>query len=233
MKRSLTNTVAFIGIAFIALIFIETFIFENASIIHLLLGALLLYYGTKQRAKWLFISGILFIVIALFSLWSLRIAFVVGIIYILVKLWHGVPAEKLMQPIYELNRETPNGIWKNKLFSMQSSTFSTYEWEDMHIQGLYGDFQIDVTNTVLPKGTSLISIRQAVGKVKIVLPYDIPVRIHYTTLYGEAQIFHHERKRLMNETLHMKDSYEHQTEHSPELIITIATWAGDIEVIRK
>lgn len=233
MKRSLTNTVAFIGIAFITLILVETFIFGNASIIHLVLGALLLYYGTKQQSKWVFIAGIIFIVIALLSLWSLRIVFLAGIVYILVKLWHGVPAEKLMQPIYRLNRETPNGLWKNKLFSVQSNTFSSYEWEDLHIQGLYGDIQLDVTNTVLPKGTSLISIRQAVGKVKIALPYDIPVRIHYTTLFGEATVFHHEKKRLINETLHMKDSYEHQTVHSPELIITIATWAGDIEVIRK
>lgn len=233
MKRSLTNTVAFFVMTFIALIFIETFIFGNASIIHLVIGALLLYYGTKQRSKWVFITGILFIIIALFSLWSLRIAFVIGVIYILVKLWQGVPAEKLMQPIYDLNRETPNGIWKNKLFITQSNHFSTYEWEDLHVQGLYGDLHIDVTNTVLPKETSLISIRQVVGKVKIILPYDIPVRIHYTTFYGEARLFQLERKRLINETLHIKDSYEHQTEHSPELIITIATWAGDVEVIRQ
>lgn len=233
MKRSLTNTVAFMAITLIALIFIETFIFGNASIIHLVLGAFLLYYGTKQRSKWVFITGIIFIIIALFSLWSLRIAFVIGIIYILVKLWHGVPAEKLMQPIYELNRETPNGIWKNKLFTTQSHTFSTYEWEDLHIQGLYGDVHIDVTNTVLPKETSFISIRQVVGKVKITLPYDIPVRIYYTTFYGEAQLFQEKKKRLINESLQMKDSYEHQTEYSPELIITIATWAGDVEVIRQ
>ena len=89
----------------------------------------------------------------------------------------------------EFQRETPNGIWKNKLFSVQSSPFSSYEWEDIHIQGLFGDIHIDVTDTVLPKGTSLISVRQGIGKIKIELPYEIPVRIHYTTLIGDAKLF--------------------------------------------
>lgn len=138
-----------------------------------------------------------------------------------------------MRPIREFTKETPNGIWKNKLFSIQTTPFSSYEWEDVHIQGLFGDIQIDVTDTVLPKGTSLISVRQGIGKIKIELPYEIPVRIHYTTLFGEARLFGVHRKRLINEFLHLKDGYPNPSEYGPELIITIATWAGDVEVVRK
>ena len=151
----------------------------------------------------------------------------------LIKLWKGVPSEEIMRPLKEFQKETPNGIWKNKLFSVQSSPFSSYEWEDIHIQGLFGDIHIDVTDTVLPKGTSLISVRQGIGKIKIDLPYEIPVRIHYTTLFGDARFFGIHRKRLINESLHMKDSYEGKSADSPELIITLSTWAGDVEVTRK
>ncbi len=233
MKKYDTNKIAFLALVFLLLIFIEAFFFKNGNIINVLLGAGLLYYGTRQRSKWTFIAGLFFIFIALFSLWSLRL-FIFGVLlYVLIKLWNGVSSEEIMRPIREFQRETPNGIWKNKLFSIQSSPFSSYEWEDIHIQGLFGDVQIDVTETVLPKGTSLISIRQGIGKIKIELPYEIPVRIHYTTLLGEAKLFNIEKKRLMNEFLHMKDGYHDDITNSPELIITIATWAGDVEVVRK
>jgi len=138
-----------------------------------------------------------------------------------------------MRPIQEFRKDTRDGIWKNKLFSVQASPFSSYEWEDIHIQGIFGDIHIDVTDTVLPKGASLISVRQGIGKVKIELPYEIPVRIHYTTLYGEAKLFGTHQKRLVNEFLHMKEGYPAQPGQKTELIITLSTWVGDVEVIRK
>lgn len=233
MRQADTNKVAFWALTFLLMIFVESFFFGNGNFINVLLAAGLIYFGVRRRSKWFFILGLFFMLIALFNLWSLRLFIFVVIANILLKLWSGVPTEEIMRPIREFKRETPNGIWKNKLFSIQTTPFSSYEWEDVHIQGLYGDIQIDVTDTVLPKGTSLISVRQGIGKIKIELPYEIPVRIHYTTLFGEARLFGVHRKRLINEFLHLKDGYEEQSDHAAELIITIATWAGDVEVVRK
>lgn len=232
MKELETNRVAFWFFALLLLLFVESFFFGNGNFIFVLLGAGLVFYGTRKRSKLLFIPGIVFIFIALFNLWSLRLLIFGVIVSILMKLWQGIPSEEIMRPIREFHRETPNGIWKNKLFSVQTSPFSSYEWEDVHIQGIFGDLHIDVTDTVLPKGTSLISVRQGVGKVKIELPYEIPVRIHYTTLFGESRLFGKHRKRLMNEFLHMKEGYT-ETPANAELIITVATWIGDVEVTRK
>ncbi len=233
MKRLDSKNVALWGFSLLLLLFIESFIFGNGNFIFVLLGAGLIFYGTRKRSKTLFIPGVIFILIALFNLWSLRILIFATIVYIIVNLWKGVPAEEITRPLKEFQKETPNGLWKNKLFSVQVSPFSSYEWEDVHIQGLLGDIHIDVTDTVLPKGTSLISIRQGVGKIKIEIPYEIPVRIHYTTLYGEASLFAKHQKRLLNESLHMKDGYDPPANKSAELIITLATWVGDIEVTRK
>lgn len=233
MRGNNTNKIAFWILTFLLLIFIESFFFGNGNFIFGLLGAGLLYYGTKQRSKSVFITGLLFILIALFTLWSLRLLIFVAIVYVLMKLWKGFPSDEIMRPFRKFMNETPNGIWKNKLFSIQTSPFTSYEWEDIHIQGLFGDLQIDITDTVLPKGTSLISIRQGIGKIKIEIPYEIPVRVHYTTLFGEAKLFNKDKQRLLNEFLHMKDGYYDEVLNSPELIITIATWAGDVEVVRK
>jgi len=233
MDRTNTSKITFWGFTFLLLIFVESAFFHNGNIVFALLGAGFIYYGSKKRSKPFFFIGLFFIAVALFTLWSLRLLIFGGLVYILVKLWKGVPSEEIMRPLKEIQQETPNGIWKNKLFSVQSSPFSSYEWEDIHIQGFFSDIHIDVTDTVLPKGTSLISVRQGFGKIKIELPYEIPVRIHYTTLIGDARIFGIHRKRLINETLHMKDSYDGKLADSPELIITLSTWGGDVEVTRK
>lgn len=154
-------------------------------------------------------------------------------VYVLYHLWKGVPAEQIMRPLKEFKQATPNGIWKNKWFSTQTSPFSSYEWEDIQIQGFFGDIHVDVTDTVLPKGTSFISIRQGFGRIKIDLPYEVPVRIHYNTLFGEARILDLSPKSMLNETLHFKDGYDGEIGDRAELIISLATWIGDIEVVRK
>ncbi|WP_318241687.1 cell wall-active antibiotics response protein LiaF [Sporosarcina quadrami] len=233
MQKLDTNKMTFWIIAFLLLIFIEAAFLSNGNIIFLLLGAGFTYWGFKKRYKWLTFLGLFFFVMALLKLWSLRMLVLAAFTYLLMNLWKGVPADQIMRPLKAFNKETPNGIWKNKLFSVQSSPFSSYEWEDMHIQGVFGDIHVDVTDTVLPKRTSFISIRQGFGRVKIDLPYEIPVRIHYSTLFGEARILDIHPKRMVNETLHYKDGYDNPIGDRAELIISIATWIGDIEVNRK
>lgn len=233
MKNNETNRIAFWVFAFLLVILFESMFFHNGSIITVLFGSVLIYFSLKKHSKWLFFSGLVFIIIALFTLWSLRLLFLLLLLNILVKLWKGVPSHEIMRPLKEFPQETPNGIWKNKLFSVQTSPFTSYEWEDLHIQGFFANLQIDVTDTILPKGTSLISVRQAFGKITIELPYEIPVRVHYHTLFGVAKLFDLPTKRLVNETIHMKDGYHEQIGIQPELIITLSTWIGDVEVIRK
>lgn len=233
MKHLDTNKMTFWIVAFLLLIFVEAIFLSNGNIIFLLLGAGLVYYGFKKRSKWMTFLGIFFIIMALLTLWSLRMLLLVGFIYVLFNLWKGVPAGQIMRPLQEFQKETPNGIWKNKWFSIQASPFSSYEWEDVQIQGFFGDIHVDVTDTVLPKGTSFIAIRQGFGRIKIDLPYEIPVRIHYNTLFGEARILDISPKRMINETLHYKEGYDADIGDRSELIISLSTWIGDIEVGRK
>lgn len=233
MKQLDTNKMTFWIVAFLLLIFVEAIFLSNGNIIFLLLGAGLVYYGFKKRSKWMTFLGLFFIIMALMTLWSLRMLLLVGFIYVLFNLWKGVPAGRIMRPLKEFQKETPNGIWKNKWFSVQASPFSSYEWEDVQIQGFFGDIHVDVTDTVLPKGTSFIAIRQGFGRIKIDLPYEIPVRIHYNTLFGEARILDISPKRMINETLHYKEGYDADIGDRSELIISLSTWIGDIEVGRK
>lgn len=233
MAKKDSTRISIYFLALLAVAFVESILFSNGNFIFLLLGWGFLDYGYRKRSKWVTITGIVFIVIALLTLWSVRLLILAILLYIIVKIWRGTPANEVFGNLQKPRERRSQNMWKNRLFSVQATPFSTYEWEDVHIQGIFGDVHVDVTDTVLPRGASAISIRQVFGKVLIELPYDIPVRIHYATLYGEATIFGKVPRVLFNETVQEYDGYETKKPNDPELIISIFTWIGDVEVRRK
>ncbi|WP_313893175.1 cell wall-active antibiotics response protein LiaF [Psychrobacillus sp.] len=233
MKDGQTNKLAFILICFVFLMFIEATIFGNGSIVLVLLGIGMIYFSLRRRARFLFWTGFIFIIMAIFSMWSLRLLLIAIMMYALYKLWKNEPIRQIIKPFDTVYKETPNSIIQNKLFSAQTTPFNAYEWQDVHVQSFYGEHMVDVTQTVLPKGTSFISIRQSLGKVTIYVPYEVPVRVHYATIIGEANIFGRGVQRLWNQSVVLKDGYLDDVTYASELVITVSTWIGDIEVVRK
>jgi predicted membrane protein len=233
MKENQTNKLAFILISFVFLMFIEATVFRNGSIILALLGIGMIYFSLRKRTRFLFWAGFILMLIAVFSMWSLRLFLIVIMMYVLYKLWKNEPIRQMIRPFDTVYEETPNSIIQNKLFSSQTTPFNAYEWQDVHVQSFYGEHVIDVTQTVLPKGTSFISIRQSLGKVTIYIPYEVPVRLHYATIIGEANILGRGIQRLWNQSIVLKDGYQEDVSYASELVITVSTWIGDIEVIRK
>ena len=125
------------------------------------------------------------------------------------------------------------GLIQNKFLSAQATPIESYEWKDIHVQGFIGDLLIDATQTVLPKQTSLISIRQGFGRVRLIVPYEVPVRVYYSTVFGDARFFNGEKQRIWYSSVHTKDGYEHVDDVKTELIVSVTTWMGDVEVIRR
>lgn len=225
MNRLSTDLLTFITITVLLIVFVELTIFNNGGAFLLIIGALLLYYSFSKNKKMFFWIGCLFIFFAILSVWSLRLLIVGILIYLLYK--HITKEQKTVTIDSQLE---PTALKKNNLFGSISTPLEQYKWEDIHIQKLIGDITIDATETILPTGTSVISIRQSIGKVTIVLPYEIPFRIQYSTILGEAK-FLGKSKRLINEKLVFEDGQPEDAKR--KLIIHVATWLGDVEVIRK
>lgn len=231
MAQFSTNKLTMLTLIAFLLIFTESTFFENGSIMFVVLGAFFIYISMRKRRKWLFWSGVICIAIALTSMWSLRIIVVATLLYVLWKMKKGDPVHiSFSKPVTQQSVTKPI---KNKLFSFQNTPLQSYEWQDVHIQSFVGDLYIDTTQTVLPKGTSLISIRQGFGKVRIIVPYEIPVRLHYNTFVGDAKCFGNAYPRIWNDTITLRDGYDLIEEASTELIITVSTLFGDVEVIRQ
>ena len=181
-----TNQVIFWTLLFILIVFAEFFVFQNGSFFFLIAGVALLYWSVTRNKRLYFWISILLLFHSLLSMWSLRlfiVLFLMFLLYLFLSKQHEDPIQ------VQLGEQLPdNQVTKNKLFGTTSPPLEDTKWRDVHIQRLVGDVTIDTTQTILPPGTSFISIRQGFGTVKVFLPYEIPVRIQYTTLYGEAKI---------------------------------------------
>lgn len=231
MKKSKPQTSAFI-LFFFMIVAMELILKGPSSLPLLFVSIGLLYYATTKQSKSYFLLGQLLLIISLASLWSIRLAAIALFIYFIIKIVRGMSVQEVILSHIPINNSHTQKFQKNKLFQIQAEALHSYEWQDIHIQGIAADLYIDVTKTVLPKGTSFISTRHTIGQVKIDIPYGIPVRIHTTTLLGHIKLIKEIEKSCLNEKIQIQDGYP-PLPNQPELIITVATWFGSVEVNRK
>lgn len=228
----------------LVIILIEGTLFESDLIFSLFFGAAMIYFGRrwmeKLLGKILFWFGCFMTVIVILGMTSLRLLLIAAVCYALYQLVKSKKQptaitlnESLQSVPLRPDHTLEHPFFSNQLFSVQSSPEQAYEWKDIHIQGLFGDVEVDVSNTVLPKGTAIISIRQLIGKVKIDVPYEVPVRIRFATLAGNAYVFHKYSSMLWNDTFYFEDDH-HVEQQGAEttLVILVSTILGDIEVNR-
>lgn len=129
------------------------------------------------------------------------------------------------EPVY-IKKASLQNIW----FGRQQTPEHVYEWNDINIQGGVGDTVIDLGNTVLPKGTSVISVRHLLGNIVILVPYDIEVSVHHNGLAGAITIFDSMEPRSFNQSVFYQTS---EYDHAPQKVKIITTLAvGDLEVKR-
>ncbi|MFJ7667483.1 cell wall-active antibiotics response protein LiaF [Lysinibacillus sp. NPDC097195] len=226
LQNFTTNKLTFWVLCFFLLVFVELTIFNNGGAFCLLIGAVLLYLSFSKNKRFLKWSGIFFIVISLFTMWSLRLFIVIMLLYMLYQYLQRENEPKIVNVEFDKPPAT-----KNELFGTLPAPDEAYKWQDVQIQRLAGDITIDTTQTILPAGPSFITIRQGIGKVQIYVPYEIPFRLHYTTLFGEFTCLQGGPQRLLNESIVVSDGNPEDAKRT--LIIHVATWLGDLEVLRK
>ncbi|WP_235617034.1 cell wall-active antibiotics response protein LiaF [Lysinibacillus mangiferihumi] len=226
LQNFTTNKLTFWVLCFFLLVFVELTIFNNGGAFCLLIGAVLLYLSFSKNKRFLKWTGIFFIAIALFTMWSLRLFIVILLLYMLYQYLQRENEPKIVTLEFDKLPTT-----ENKLFGTIPAPEDAYKWQDVQIQRLAGDITIDTTQTVLPAGSSLVTIRQGIGKVQIYVPYEIPFRLHYTTLFGNFTCLQGHPQRLLNESIVFSDGNPEDAKRT--LVIHVATWLGDLEVLRK
>lgn len=190
----------------------------------------------KTSGKLLLGAGIIFLAINALNMLVIKFFFLALLgVYIYQYAQRKKHPEKITPIIHSeqertANKVTAKPLFQNRLFGGQKTPDHVYEWNDINIFNGIGDSVIDLSYTVLPKGESVIFIRNVMGKITILVPYDIEISVHHSVLFGNARIFDYEENALFNRllTVHTED-YEH-AKHKVKIFTS--TMIGDIEVKR-
>ena len=193
----------------------------------------------KKTGKLLFWFGLFFLVVNVINMLAIKF-FLLALLCILIVQYanrkkqaktitpiikEGVDLEKRSETIV---KEQP--LFQNRLFGQQKTPDHVYEWNDVNIQAGIGDTVIDLSYTVLPKEETVIFIRNMMGKVTIMIPYDVEVSVHHSVLFGSAKILDYKESSLMNRLLKVETADYEQTNQKVKIFTSMII--GDIEVKR-
>jgi len=240
-QRLTTDRFNLILIIGVILFIIEIAFFQGGMIIASLFFGVVTYFGWKKfdflYGKILFWFGALSLFFSVLNMLAIRFFIIVVIVLFLLDYLKSknetdrmMPRpskyqEVITDPIIELNP-----LFDHKLFDDQKTEDTAYKWRDINIHGAFGDRVIDLSNTVLPHDTAVISIRHFIGNIEIYVPYDVEVSIHHSSIFGRAHIFGEHHWKLMNKTL-LYQTGKYQTV-TPRVKIVTSILSGDIEVKR-
>ncbi|MFZ3576707.1 cell wall-active antibiotics response protein LiaF [Virgibacillus sp. DJP39] len=240
-KRLSTDTVNWILIVGVILFTIEIVFFGGGMIISALFFGLFIYVGWKRFYKlWgkiFFWFGSIGLTFAIFNMMAIRFFVVAAIVLFIINYSKSKKEADYIQPSNQFqddsNQETiikTTPLFSHRIFGNQQTTNQAYQWKDINIHGAFGDRVIDLSNTVLPDETAVISIRHLVGNIEIFVPYEVEVSVHHSAVFGRAHILGTDHNKLMNQTLFYRTANYQSTLPRVKIITTLLS--GDIEVKR-
>lgn len=239
-KSDYLNWIILIGGFFLLL---DVFFFNRGLIFSLFVATGMIYLGKKRMpkksGKLLFWMGLFFLIVNIMNMMTFRLLIMALLLILIIQYANKKkedttikptilePAEKV-HPTETIVKE--QALFQNHLFGQQQTPEHVYEWEDINIQTGIGDTIIDLSNTVLPKGESTIFIRNLIGKITILIPYDIEISAQHSALFGSVQILNVSKPSSINRSIKVQTAdYE---EAAQKVKIFTSMIVGDIEVKR-
>lgn len=202
----------------IILFILDFTVFNPGLIFVVVMGSFFIYMGKSRLdrliGKVTFGIGVLILITAIFSTVTFQIIMITVLIIAVTKLFDAKKQKDVIKPTVQVHdreqnyeyekvkRKTP--LFRNVIWGKQETRGSVYEWEDINIQTGIGDCIIDLSNTVLPEGTSVISIRSLVSDITILVPYEQEVSIHHSAIAGSLQFFDEKEPNIINRTIYMQ-----------------------------
>lgn len=244
-KQLKTDYISWILLIGIILLFIEISFFEGGLLFSLAFTIGLTYFGRKlysrKRGKIMFWIGLFATTVTVLNMMIFKFFLLAILVYVIVSFYHSKKNPEVIKPLLVEPEDVPgepvkeqvlkkNPLFGNKLFGRQKTPDYIYEWNDINIQGGIGDTIVDLSNTILPKGEAVISIRSFIGNIQILVPYDIEVSIHHSVAAGRADIFYHQEKLVFNQILSYQTADYQNAGQKVKIITSLIT--GDIEVKR-
>ncbi|WNF36749.1 cell wall-active antibiotics response protein LiaF [Bacillaceae bacterium IKA-2] len=226
----------------ILLLALEITLFNKGLIFSVLFSGIFIYFGRKRLnstiGKLFFGLGCLFLFFAIVNMFIFKFLIFAVIAYILMYFYKSKKRPLLIKPIVKEISEINSGVkiirskslFKSIFYGRQKTPEEIYEWHDVNIQTGIGDVRIDLSNTVMPKGESIISIRNLLGNIQILVPYDIEISVSHSVVTGTTNIFEEANEKLLNQTLQFRT--ENYQEAPQKIKIITSMGIGRLEVKR-
>lgn len=243
-KNTKNDYVGWMFIAGVIILVMEILFFKSGHglIFSLFISGGMIYLGRKRTGKKigkiLFIGGIIFLVLSIVNTMTFKFLLLAILLHFFIQFLYAKKHPKKLTPeittmeptIHEETMIRTEPLFENIVLGQQKTPTGAYEWNDVNIQAGIGDTIIDLSFTMLPKGETVIFIRNLIGNIQILVPYDIDVSIQHSCIVGSSTVFEEHDSKLFNRVLHLKTPGYDTAEHKVKIFTSLVV--GNLEVSR-
>jgi lia operon protein LiaF len=242
LKNAKNDYSGWLVIGGLAVLLLEILFFNNGLIFSLFFSGMLIYLGRRKSGRksgrFLFFTGVIFLLISVFNMMTFKFLLLAILLHFIIqyskskKNPHKLTLE-ITETDYAPQEETlvaSKPLFENIMIGEQKTPSSVYEWNDINIQSGIGDTIIDLSYTVLPKGETVIFIRNIIGNIQIQIPYEIEVSVHHSCIVGSTTVFENHQSRIFNQVYHLKTSSYDSAEQKVKIFSSLLV--GNLEVTR-
>lgn len=242
LKKISTDTINWIVIIGVVLLIIEIAFFEGGAIGSAIFFGVLLFIGWKNYytmwGKVLFWIGLIGLIFSIFNMIAVRFLIIAFLVLLLIDYTKSKQNPIHIDPTVYLDGNSEekepiirlHPLFRQMIYGDETTSNTAFEWNDINIHGGIGDRVIDLSNTVLPNDTAVVSIRHFVGNIVIYVPYEVEIMVHHSAIFGRAYILNKYHPQLVNQVLSYKT--ENYDNAYPRIKIITSIISGDIEVRR-
>lgn len=242
LNKLKSDYISWMIIIIAVILLLEVTFFNSGLIFSLFIAIVMIYLGRKampkKMGKLLFWGGIVFFTASIFHMLAFRFLLLAVLIHFVIQFASSKRTPKIISPVVKEPTElkqneqviSRNPLFGNIFFGQQRTPDHVYEWNDINIQSGIGDSIIDLSYTVLPKGETVIFIRNFIGNVQIFVPYEYEVSIHHSVLIGSTTVFDFHEPKMFNQVFHLQTQEYEKAEQ--KIKICTSVFLGDIEVKR-
>jgi lia operon protein LiaF len=242
LKKVTSDYIRWMILISAGILLLEVTFFNRGIIFSLFISIVMVYLGRKAMpkkiGKLLFWGGVFFATASIFNMLTFRFLLMAILIYFVIKYAKSKRVPNLINPVVGMPTEQKpkeqiiqrKPLFKNTLFGQQRTPNHVYDWDDINIQSGVGDSIIDLSYTVLPKGETVIFIRNFIGNIQLFVPYDYEVSIQHSVLVGSTTVFDFHEDKMLNQVVHLHTSDYEKAEQKIKIITSV--FLGDIEVKR-
>lgn len=241
-KNKKSDYLSWLVIIGIVILLLEILFFNRGLIFSLFIAGGMIYLGRKKAGKRLgkvlFIVGIIFFVLSIVNMMTFKFLLLAIFLHIFIQFFQTKRQPKKIVPDIvssepaqsEETLISSEPLFSNILVGQQKTPLGVYEWDDVNIQTGIGDTIIDLSYTMLPKGEAVIFIRNIIGNIHILVPYETEVSIHHSGVVGSAKVFGNDRDKIFNQVFTLKTSGYETSETKVKIVSSLVV--GNLEVSR-